>query len=286
VKWEVLADVAELADGAAARLLAAVDSNPRIVLGLPTGNTPLELYRRAVAACRVDRHCFAGATTFNLDEYVGLPPGHPGSYRAYMEQNFLGHVDIDPRRTHVPDGTASRVLEEEPNLSVDEALARECRRYEEAIRAAGGLDLTFLGLGVNGHIAFNEPGAGFETRTRVVELAPSTRRANARHFVGGEVPRRAITMGIATILESRRIVLLASGDAKAAAVARLRAGEVSEGLPASALHAHPDVTVLVDRAAAEMVGATGDAVRREVPRRRGPGGAPLAPFGRGTASPR
>ena len=251
MKWEVVPDVRELADGASARLLAAVDEQPAIVLGLPTGATPIELYKRVVSACRLTRHCFSQATTFNLDEYVGLPLGHPGSYRSYMERHFLGHVDIDPARAHVPDGTASRVLGAEPELPFEEALQRTCALYEEEIRQAGGLGLTFLGLGVNGHIAFNEPGSPFESRTRVVDLAPATRRANSQHFAGGEeVPRRAITMGIGTILESRAIVLMASGEAKAPAVERLRSGEVSEDFPASALHRHPNVTVFVDRAAA------------------------------------
>ena len=249
MKWEVLPDLGKLADGASERLLAAVDANPAVVLGLPTGSTPIELYRRVVAACRLTAHCFSQATTFNLDEYVGLPLGHPGSYRSYMERHFLGHVDVDPTRAHVPDGTASRVLAEHAGLPLEEALQRVCDGYEAEIREAGGLDLTFLGLGVNGHIAFNEPGSPFDSRTRVVELAPATRRANARHFAGEHVPRRAITMGIGTILDSRAIVLMASGEAKAPAVARLRGGAVSDDFPASALHDHPDVTVLVDRAA-------------------------------------
>jgi glucosamine-6-phosphate deaminase len=254
VKWEVLGDGAELASAAAERLLAALDADPELVLGLPTGRTPVELYRRVVAACRLTPHCFSRATTFNLDEYVGLPPTHPGSYRAYMERHFLGHVDVDPARAHVPDGTAARVREERPELSFEEALAEECRRYEVAIREAGGLSMTFLGLGVNGHIAFNEPGSPFSSRTRVVDLAESTRAANAAELAGDAVPRRAITMGIATILASRSIVLLASGEAKVEAVGRLRSGEVGEGFPASALHRHGDVTVLVDRAAAGSLG--------------------------------
>jgi glucosamine-6-phosphate deaminase len=274
VKWEVVPDAGRLAAGAAERLLAAVDADPRVVLGLPTGSTPIELYRRVVAACRLSRHCFAEATTFNLDEYVGLAPGHPGSYRSYMERHFLGHVDVDPARAHVPDGTAAAALAAHPELSFEEALLAECQRYEEAIRAAGGLDVTFLGLGVNGHIAFNEPGSPFDSRTRVVELAAATRRANARHFPGEHVPRRAITMGIGTILESRSIVLLASGTAKAPAVARLRGGEVGEGFPASVLHRHPDVTVLLDEGAAGAAAGAGrwDRLRATLRRRRAGGG--------------
>jgi glucosamine-6-phosphate deaminase len=270
VRWEVLADVRELAEGGSARLLAGVDADPGIVLGLPTGTTPIELYRRVVAACRRSRHCFAGVTTFNLDEYVGLPSDHPGSYRSYMVRHLLAHVDVDPARAHVPDGTATEVLAEHPELGFEEALRHECERYERRIRNAGGLGLTLLGLGVNGHIAFNEPGSPFDSRTRVVELAASTRRANAPHFAGEHVPLRAITMGVATILESRSIVVLASGAGKATAVARLRDGAVSEDFPASALHRHPDVTVLVDRAAAGE-GRRWARVRSALRRRRGRG---------------
>jgi glucosamine-6-phosphate deaminase len=252
VRWEVLADGGEVAQRAAQRLLAALRERPFGVLGLPTGSTPVEMYRRVVRACRRGDSCFARATTFNLDEYVGLPPGHPGSYRAYMERNLFARVDLRHAHTHVPDGgvAGEAVRDAAGDLAAESALARECARYEAAIAGAGGLGVTFLGLGVNGHIAFNEPGAPFASRTRVVELAAATRRANAPYFPGERVPRRAITMGVGTILESRALVLLAVGEAKREAVARLRGGEVSEAFPASALHGHRDVTVLVDAAAA------------------------------------
>ena len=265
MRWEVLGDVGELAEAAAQRLLAAVDADPSLVLGLPTGRTPVELYRRVVAECRLSPHCFRDATTFNLDEYVGLAPGHPGSYRAYMERHFLAHVDVDPARVHVPEGSPETLGASHRQLAFEDALHEECRRYEEAIRRAGGLGLTFLGLGVNGHIAFNEPGSSFRSRTRVVRLAEATRRANAAEFADGKVPERAITMGVGTILESRSIVLLASGAGKADAVARLRDGGVDEAFPASALHRHPEVTVLLDRAAAGVVGRR-DRVGRGVAR--------------------
>jgi len=149
-----------------------------------------------------------------------------------MKGVLFDHVDVDPRNTNIPDGTARD-------------LAAECAHYERNIAAAGGLQLTFLGLGSNGHIAFNEPGTPWTSRTRVVELTESTRAANAALFPGEEVPRQAITMGISTILSSRRIVLLASGEKKRAAIERLRSGERSEDFPASALWEHDDVTVLV-----------------------------------------
>jgi glucosamine-6-phosphate deaminase len=148
-----------------------------------------------------------------------------------MKQHLFDHIDIDPANAHLPDGTA-------PDLDA------ECVRYETEIRDAGGLALTFLGLGRNGHIGFNEPGTPFDARTRVVELTQSTRHANADLFIDGPVPTHAITMGIGTILESRAIVLLVSGSGKEEAIARLRGGEVSEAFPASALWRHADVTVL------------------------------------------
>jgi glucosamine-6-phosphate deaminase len=265
----VARDAGELAERAAQRLLAAVDRDRDAVLGLPTGTTPLGMYRHVVAACRLQPRCFAGVTTFNLDEYVGLRPAHPSSYRSYMERHLFAHVDLDRSRAHLPDGTAAAVRRECPALSLDEALAVECLRYEKAITAAGGLSLTVLGLGVNGHIAFNEPGSCFGSRTRVVDLAAATRRANAPHFPGEHVPRQAITLGIGTILESRSILLLASGAGKAEAVARLRSGRAGEELPGSALHRHGDVTVLVDGAAAAGGGRWGR-VRQRV--RSGVGG--------------
>jgi glucosamine-6-phosphate deaminase len=189
------------------------------------------MYDRVIRECEREYRCFREVTTFNLDEYVGVPPDHPGSYRTYMQRHLFDHVDIDSRNAHIPNGMAAD-------------LDAECRHYEEEIRAAGGLELTFLGLGRNGHIGFNEPGSPFEARTRVVELTPSTRAANAEFFPDGNVPTHAITMGIATILESRAIVLLASGAGKQEAIERLRSGSVDESFPASALRLHPNVTVL------------------------------------------
>jgi glucosamine-6-phosphate deaminase len=232
MKWETLPDYDALSERAARILLATIRENPRAVLGLPTGRTPIGMYQRVVQECSREYHCFSEVSTFNLDEYAGIPRTHPGSYFTFMQQNLFQHVDLDPANAHIPDGMAA-------DLSV------ECARYDREIADAGGLQLTFLGLGSNGHIAFNEPGTPFTARTRVIELTQSTRDANASFFTDGVVPSRAITMGIATILESRRIVLLASGANKRAAIERLRSGEVSEEFPASALHGHGDVTVLV-----------------------------------------
>lgn len=232
MRWETFDSYDALSERAASILLEAVRTDPRIVLGLPTGRTPVGMYERVVAACRREHRCFREVSTFNLDEYAGIPGEHPGSYRTFMKHHLYDHVDLDPANTHIPNGMAGD-------------LHAECARYEREIAAAGGLDLTFLGLGSNGHIAFNEPGTPFDSRTHVIDLTESTRRANADLFAGEEVPHQAITMGIGTILSSRRIVLLASGEKKRSAIERLRTKEIDVSFPASALWQHPDVTVLI-----------------------------------------
>jgi glucosamine-6-phosphate deaminase len=230
--WQSFDSYELLSIHAATYLLQAIRENPRALLGLPTGRTPVGMYDRVVAECSREYHCFRDVVTFNLDEYAGISCDHPGSYCSYMREHLFAHVDIDPGNAHLPNGMA-------PDLEA------ECARYEDEIASAGGLGITFLGLGRNGHIGFNEPGTPFASRTRVVELTQSTRLANAALFEGGRVPKQAITIGIATILDSKKIVLLASGESKRAAVERLRRGEITEDFPASALHPHADVTVLV-----------------------------------------
>ena len=230
--WQEVASLDQLSAQAAEILLATIREHPTTVLGLPTGRTPLGMYGQVVADCSRQYHCFSGVTTFNLDEYVGLPRTHPASYFSYMKQHLFDHVDIAPERIHIPDGDAS-----DP--------AAECVRYETAISQAGGLDLTILGLGRNGHIGFNEPGTPFDSRTRVVTLSDSTRRANADFFPDRSVPTQAMTMGIATILSSKRIVLLAGGTGKQEAIERLHQAFVDRDFPASALWTHKNVTVLV-----------------------------------------
>lgn len=214
--------------------------DPESVLLLPTGSTPLGMYRRLVEM-HEQGLSFSRATLFNLDEYIGLSPKHPSSYRAYMQRELYRHVDADPRRIHFPDAAAR-----DPEA--------EAARYEAEIEAAGGVDLCVLGIGRNGHIGFNEPGASFADRTRPVRLDDSTRRANARHFASEDsVPRRAITVGLGTILEAREVLLLASGESKAATVAAAQEGEITQAVPASALRGHPRFTLLADRAAAERL---------------------------------
>jgi glucosamine-6-phosphate deaminase len=232
VIWESFDSYETLSDRAAHIFLAAARSNPNVVLGLPTGRTPVGMYDRVVSECRDDYRCFRDVTTFNLDEYVGIPREHPGSYYTFMREHLFDHGHISAARTHIPDGMA-RDLE------------AECRRYERDIAASGGLDLTFLGLGRNGHIGFNEPGTPFDSRTRIVELTESTRVANAALFEDGRVPHEAITMGIGTILESRSLVLLVAGQGKEKALERLKSEQVDVSFPASALWLHGNVRVLV-----------------------------------------
>ena len=220
MNWETVADYGALSQRAAEILLAGIRRDPRLVLGLPTGRTPVGMYEHVVAECSRQYHCFRDVTTFNLDEYVG--PAR--EYFHFMKRNLFDHIDIDLAHAHIPDGAAAD-------------LDAECARYERDIAGAGGLGLTFLGLGGNGHIAFNEPGTPFHSRTRVVALSEETRATNAT------ASTHAITMGIGTILESSEIVLLAGAN-KRAAIERLRSGEVSEDFPASALWRHPNVRVI------------------------------------------
>lgn len=208
------------------------------VLGLATGGTPVPAYRELVRMHREEALDFSDVVSFNLDEYVGLAPDHPQSFRYFMQEHLFDHINIAPANTHVPDGLSN---------DSDE----HGRGYEKKIAEAGGIELQLLGIGHNGHIAFNEPGSPVDSRTRVVDLAEDTVQANARFFESIEqVPRQGITMGIGTILESRRIVLLATGSGKAEAVQRAIEGPSEPSHPASLLQQHPSVTFVIDDAAA------------------------------------
>jgi glucosamine-6-phosphate isomerase len=213
------------------------------VLGLATGSTPVRLYRELIRLHRDEGLSFRRVVTFNLDEYYGLPPTHPESYRRFMATQLFDHIDIAPENTHVPDGTVPRA-----------DVFAWCKTYEEKIRAAGGIDVQILGIGRTGHIGFNEPGSGRDSRTRLVTLDTLTRRDAARDFLGeAYVPRHAITMGVGTILSARRVLLLAWGEAKAGVVAQAVEGPVAESLPASFLQLHPAATFHVDPAAASAL---------------------------------
>lgn len=233
----ILADATEAAAAVADRIVSLVQSKPDAVLGLATGATMEPVYAAVIAAHRAGRVSFSRVSSFNLDEYVGLPTEHPGSYRSTMNRLLFEHIDIDPARTHVPDGMAN-----------DTDAAAEA--YERQILQAGGIDLQLLGIGRNGHIGFNEPGSRLDSRTRRVELHAETLTANRAFFEDGCVPQQAITMGIATILSARSILVLATGAAKKAAISQAFAGSFTPACPASALVGHPDVTWILDPAAA------------------------------------
>jgi len=223
----------------AARMVAAlVRRKPTCVLGLATGSTPLGLYRELIRLHRDEGLDFSRVVTFNLDEYVGLGPAHPQSYRQFMQTNLFEHINVDLRNTHVPDGRA---------LDFD----AHCEQYERVIKEEGGIDLQILGIGTDGHIAFNEPGSSLGSRTRLKTLTSETVQDNARFFTDPhEVPRLAVTMGVGTILESRRCLLLATGQAKAEAIRATVEGPVTAQVTASALQLHRDVTAIVDEQAA------------------------------------
>lgn len=239
-------DTAEEASRALASTCArAIGSDPELVLGLPTGRTPIAAYaelRRMHNAGAVD---FSRVSTFNLDEFVGVLPSHPASFRQFMERHLFSRININPERIGFLDGTATD-------------LDAECDRYELAIESAGGLDLQILGIGANGHIGFNEPGDTLASRTHRVTLLESTRRANAPAFGGSleRVPREALSMGMGTILKASTIVLLATGAAKSRCVERAIHGPVTTRLPASFLQLHRDVEWYLDRAAASLIGPT------------------------------
>lgn len=242
MRARVFPDYETMSAAAADVVARRLGDDPSTVLMLPTGITPLGMYRRLVEMFRAGEVSFGRATFFNLDEYLGLMPDHPASYHVYMKENFYSLVDADPARVFVPDGAAP-----DP--------AAECERYEAAIREAGGMDVCVLGIGRNGHIGFNEPGAPFDSRTRVVRLSESTRKVNAADFEATRAPERAITAGMATIFESGEVLLLASGTNKAGAVAAAVEGEVSESIPASMLKRHPDAVLFLDEDAASEMGS-------------------------------
>ncbi len=237
----VAKNAAEVGKRAAGIIAATVNREPSCVLGLATGGTPLDAYRELIRRHKEEGLDFSRVTTFNLDEYVGLPPTHPQSYRYFMQTNLFDHLNIVPANTHVPDG---RSLNFETH----------CRQYEHRIADAGGIDLQLLGVGSDGHIAFNEPGSSLGSRTRLKTLTRETVEANARFFGSiDKVPRLAITMGVGTILETKRCLLLAVGEHKAAAVQATVEGPVSAQVTASALQLHQEVIVILDEAAARRL---------------------------------
>jgi glucosamine-6-phosphate deaminase len=237
----VLADARAVGEMVASRVASALRQKPPLVLGLPTGRTPVPMYQALVSLASRGDADFSLATTFNLDEFLGLTPDHASSFRAFMNRHFFGLVNLAPSRINFLNGTSADA-------------EAECDRYERAIEEAGGIDLQLLGLGTNGHIGFNEPGSVLVARTHRVRLTPETRVANAALFNGDvrAVPAEALSMGMATILQARAIVLLATGSAKARCVASALKGPITPALPASFLQLHPNVDVTLDEAAAEV----------------------------------
>ncbi|MDI7741908.1 glucosamine-6-phosphate deaminase [Lysinibacillus fusiformis] len=227
----------EMSHTACSYILDKLKAIENPVLGLSTGATPEGLYRYLIQSYQEKKVSFQNLKTFNLDEYINLDKNHPNSYFHYMQKRFFQYVDILEENQNLPNGKA-------------ENLKAECQAYEDKISQAGKIDLQVLGIGVNGHIGFNEPGTAFTSRTHVVTLDDCTRTANAKYFASlNEVPSKAITMGIKTIMESKEIVLLVTGRKKASALKRLLNGEVDEEFPASILKIHPNATIIADEKA-------------------------------------
>ncbi len=237
----VTENFAEMSKLAAHMVAELVRRKPDCVLGFATGGTPLGLYKELIHMHHEEGLDFSKVTTFNLDEYVGLPPEHDQSYHYFMRENLFKHLNVDSRFVHLPMGMAKDI----------DAF---CKWYEEKIAAAGGIDLQILGIGANGHIAFNEPGSSLGSRTRIKTLTGTTREANARFFkTPEEVPRYAITMGVGTIMDAKDLLLLASGEGKADAIAATCEGPITAMWPATIVQMHRSATVVVDKAAASKL---------------------------------
>ena len=231
----------QMSVAAAQEVATFLNAKPNAVLGMATGSTPLGVYQQLVKLHREQGLDFSQVTTFNLDEYVGLPTDHPQSYHYFMHENFFKHVNIPPQNIYIPSGTTSNYR-------------AFCQWFEQRIRECGGIDLQILGIGSDGHIAFNEPSSSFSSRTRLKTLAKSTIEDNSRFFDRPEdVPVYAITMGVGTILEADRIILLANGENKADAIAKAVEGPVTSMITASALQMHAKARVYLDAAAASKL---------------------------------
>src|SRR4030095_13719399 len=241
----VIQPTPEAASLIAANIIAnLVRDTPDCVLGLATGNTPILTYRELARMHREEGLDFSRVTTFNLDEYVGLRPDHPQSYHAFMWENLFNHINISRDRVHIPDGQAKDI----PAF---------CRNYEESIRRIGGIDLQVLGIGSEGHIGFNEKSSSLASRTPIKTPTAQTRRDNARYFGSPEdVPMHVITMGVGSIMDTRQVLLLAFGAAKAQVIADAVEGPISSMNPASILQMHPVAKVLLDEPAASKLSLT------------------------------
>jgi len=232
--------VEDLNKAAANQLIEAVRLNPNMVMGLSTGNSPLGIYQLLIQDHLENGTSYKSVTTFNLDEYEGMDGSEEQSYRYFMDKHLFNQLDIDKSNTHVPSGIGD--------------LEAACRLYDEKIQKAGGIDIQLIGIGTNGHIAFNEPGTPFESRTHIAELSEETIVANSKHFVSeNDIPKRAVTMGIQSIMEARQVIMVAFGKNKAEAIKGMLEGPVTTGLPASVLQGHPHVSVILDQEAAALL---------------------------------
>jgi glucosamine-6-phosphate deaminase len=228
---------------AATIIINEINSKPNLVLGLPTGSTPLGMYQELIKAYQSGLVSFSQVTTFNLDEYYGLSRENSNSYWFFMWENFFKHIDIKPEKVFIPRGDI-------PKDKVEDF----CSQYEKNIKAVGGIDIQVLGIGHNGHIAFNEPGSSFDSRTRMVDLSLDTIEVNSRFFdIKSDQPKTAITMGLGTIMEANKIILIASGENKAKAISDLIKGEATQDSPASVLRRHHDVTIFIDESAGVLL---------------------------------
>jgi glucosamine-6-phosphate deaminase len=231
----------EMSKKAAAMMASQIILKPESVLGLATGDTPLGMYKELIRMYNENMIDFSKVKTFNLDEYYGLGKNSNQSYNYYMTNNLFNHVNIDKENINIPNGMVKNIEE-------------ECISYEKRIKEAGGIDIQVLGIGVNGHIGFNEPDVNFEAETHLVNLDEKTIESNSRFFKCiEEVPTKAISMGIKTIMHSKKIVLLANGASKADAIAKTVNGKISPEVPASILQLHQDVAIIVDKEAASKL---------------------------------
>ena len=227
------------ADYVVARINAAKPTAERpFVLGLPTGSSPLGMYKALIEANKAGKVSFQNVVTFNMDEYIGLPEGHPESYHPFMWNNFFSHIDIKKEHVHILNGNAADPL-------------KECADYEEAIKAAGGIDLFLGGIGPDGHIAFNEPGSSLSSRTRIKTLTTDTIIANSRFFEGdvNKVPKTAMTVGVGTVMDAREVLILVNGHSKARALQQAVEGAVNQMWTITALQLHPHGIIVADEAA-------------------------------------
>lgn len=231
----------ELSKVAAEEFAKVIIEKPTAILGLATGGSPIGMYKELIAKCENKELDFSKCTSINLDEYIGLNPEHEQSYRNFMNTNLFNYINIDKAKTFVPNGLA-------------ENLEEECKNYDNKIEELGGIDVQLLGIGNNGHIAFNEPGDELSAGTHIISLTESTIEANARFFNSiDEVPRKALTMGLGGIMKAKKIILIASGEGKAEAIKGLFSGKITTDNPATMLQMHRDVVVVVDEAAAKLI---------------------------------